>query len=460
MSSSNPQSNPRPDLKVIVIGAGTGGLCLAHGLRRAGIAVEVYERDRTRRDGLQGYRVGIDPDGARALEANLPPELYETFLATCAISPTWMNMFTEHYGELLSLPIPPAQDTRHAERSVSRMTLRQVLLTGLDSVVHFDKVFSHYEVRPDGLVEAFFEDGSSALGDVLVAADGANSCVRRQYLPDATLEDTLIRAVGGKVPVTAETLKLLTPKMRRGVNLVTAPRGFGGIIHIMEFPWDAAGAPKSGIGGSDRALIADWPGLLFDNTRDYVSWGIWAAADKFPQGFRDLDGPALLALSQRATANWHPDWRALLAASDPGSVFGIVIRTSEPQPAWTPSPVTLLGDAIHTMTPGRGVGANTALRDAVNLTRALVAVRDGQRALLPAIGAYEEKMRAYGYEAVLKSRADMDGRGIAHQPVIGRLQLALQRTMMRTINITPPLRRKMTRALLAFRGEGRKDEAA
>lgn len=64
-------------------------------------------------------------------------------------------------------------------------------------------------------------------------------------------------------------------------------------------------------------------------------------------------------------------------------------------PAWTPSPVTLLGDAIHTMTPGRGIGANTALRDAALLCRTLTAVRDGQQPLLQAIGEYEAHMRAY-----------------------------------------------------------------
>lgn len=60
-------------LQVIIIGAGTGGLCLAHGLKRAGIGVRVYERDRTRRDGLHGYRVGISPAGSQALKSCLPP---------------------------------------------------------------------------------------------------------------------------------------------------------------------------------------------------------------------------------------------------------------------------------------------------------------------------------------------------------------------------------------------------
>jgi 2-polyprenyl-6-methoxyphenol hydroxylase-like FAD-dependent oxidoreductase len=90
-------------LKVIVIGAGTGGLGLAHGLRRAGIGVAVYERDRTRVDGLQAYRVGIDPDGSRALHTCLPPELFDTFVATCAPTPDRFNVFTERREEVLSL---------------------------------------------------------------------------------------------------------------------------------------------------------------------------------------------------------------------------------------------------------------------------------------------------------------------------------------------------------------------
>ena len=73
---------------VIIIGAGTGGLCLAHGLLKQNLAtVTVYERDRTRMDGLQGYRVGISPGGSAVLNYCLPQELYQTFVATCARTP-------------------------------------------------------------------------------------------------------------------------------------------------------------------------------------------------------------------------------------------------------------------------------------------------------------------------------------------------------------------------------------
>ena len=50
-----------------------------------------YERTLTRLDGLQGFRVGIDPDGMQGLQANLPPDLFET--VECALykapSKTW-----------------------------------------------------------------------------------------------------------------------------------------------------------------------------------------------------------------------------------------------------------------------------------------------------------------------------------------------------------------------------------
>jgi len=43
------------------------------------------------------------------------------------------------------------------------------------------------------------------------------------------------------------------------------------------------------------------------------------------------------------------------------------VRGSERVPAWAPGRFTLLGDAIHAMSPARGSGANTALMDAANL---------------------------------------------------------------------------------------------
>jgi 2-polyprenyl-6-methoxyphenol hydroxylase-like FAD-dependent oxidoreductase len=56
------------------------------------------------------------------------------------------------------------------------------------------------------------------------------------------------------------------------------------------------------------------------------------------------------------------------------------------------------------MSPARGSGANTALKDAALLCRALTATPADGAGLVPAIGDYEQQMREYGYAAVAASR--------------------------------------------------------
>jgi 2-polyprenyl-6-methoxyphenol hydroxylase-like FAD-dependent oxidoreductase len=438
---------------VLIIGGGTGGMCLAHGLKQAGVSVAVYERDRTRSDGLHGYRVGINPTGNRALQQCLPPELFDTYIATCARSPRYFNVLTPKLGFTATVPLRQPTDVVDSERSVSRMTLRQVLFTEMDDVVEFDKVFTHYQQHDDGTVEAFFADGSSATGDVLVAADGANSAVRRQYLPHATVKPAGIIAVGGKVPITAETKPLLPHNCFQGLSLVFAPKGRFCIWHVMEFKWDAQGQVKGGIGGNDAELIEKWPGLLFDNTRDYINWGFWASSDKYPPGVMDLRGPQLIRLVLEMTPGWHPNMRRLFGLADPGSCFPITIRTSVPIPPWQPSSVTLLGDAIHTMTPGQGVGANTALRDAALLCRQLVAAQQGAKPLLAAIGDYQAEMVPYGFARVADSLAQngSSGNDPLHKPVLGRVMLAVTRTYFRAVDRIPAVRRKFLNSLYTYR---------
>jgi 2-polyprenyl-6-methoxyphenol hydroxylase-like FAD-dependent oxidoreductase len=445
-------------MKVLVIGGGTGGLALAHGLKRAGIGVTVFERDALRTDGLHGYRVGIDPDGSRALHSLLPKELYDTFVATKARDPKYFNMLTEDLKEVLSMELPESTDPVESEKSISRMTLRQVLLTGLEDVVEFGKEFTRFEQHGDQ-VTAYFADGTHVTGDLLVAADGAHSRVRRQYLPQATTEETGIIALAGKLPITAESAKLVPPKVFEGISMVNAPRGLFCILHVMEFQWNRDGNLKHGIGGNTEELIRRWPGLQFDNTRDYINWGLSATADKLPANVMDLRGHELIDAALDLTRGWHPNLRRLFELTDPGTCFPVNIWTSVPLEAWETTNVTLLGDAIHTMTPGRGVGANTALRDAVNLCRQLIEVRDGRQQLIPAVAEYEAKMIEYGFDAVLKSRAQMTADDPIHKPVVGRLALAGMRTAMRAVNHLPPAKRRMRDSILAYRGADREETA-
>ena len=407
--------------------------------------MRVYERDRTRTGGLQGYRVGISPNGVRSLRACLPPELFDTFVATTARDYAGYNMYTEQFAPLVSITSDYllAPDGVIKDYSVSRMTLRQVLLTGLDDIVAFDKKFDRYEDHGDA-VTAFFEDGSSATGTVLIGADGANSRIRKQYLPQATQTETGLIAIGGKQALTDDVRDTLPSSARNAMSMFFDKRGQFGILHVMEFPWRGDRELKDGIGGADAELITRWPGLLFDNTTDYVSWGVSASHTLLPADVLQANGAQLQEMVLREVmVGWHPVLRALVRDSDPTTTFALSVRTSDPLAPWQPGRVTLLGDAIHTMTPGRGAGANTALRDAALLQDRLINVRDGRLSLFAAIGDYEQRMRTYSAIAVKESLEFMNDGGTARKPIIGPVTTFGMRTALRITDRVPALKRRM-----------------
>lgn len=445
-------------MHIIIIGAGTGGLALAHALRKADVNITftVYERDRTRMDGLYGYRVGISPDGSRALAACLPTELFEIFKRTTAITPEFFNMFTEQYEELLSIGgfSESSPDAPGAERSVSRMTLRQLLFTGLEDAIQFDKAFTHYSINADSTVTAHFKDGTQAVGNLLVGADGSNSPVRRQYLPHAVLKETGLYGITAKLPLTEETRKLLIPKVLRGVTIFNAPHGDSCVTHVMEFPWDHDGNLKNNVGGNDQELIKAWPGLNFDNTRDYIMLGFGSHGGRLPDNFMSMDGPSLHALLLERTASWHPDLHKLFQQSDPRTCFPINIRTTERLEPWQSSNITLIGDSIHTMTPGLGVGANTALLDAQILAGNLISSAQKDFDIVSAVADYEKQMHSYAWDRVEKSLERFNADDAVYKPGLrGGLALVLMRAGMRVVNALPPLKRRMAAGIAADRGE-------
>src|SRR6516225_5537581 len=204
-------------VRVMIVGAGTGGLCLAQGLKADGIAVEVFERDYSPSDRLQGYRLGVNETGRRALRECLPQALFDKLVASCA-NPSRAVTFLDHrLNRLLSIELGSDEQN---DLPVSRISLRSILLEGLDDIVRFGKKFISFEEAPSGAVTARFDDGSTATGDVLIGADGASSRVRRQLLPHAERIETGILAVSGKIAMT-EAVRRATPQaFLRGPTLV------------------------------------------------------------------------------------------------------------------------------------------------------------------------------------------------------------------------------------------------
>ena len=417
-------------LNVMIIGGGIGGLCLAQGLHGAGIRVTVYERTEGRTDWLQGYRIHINPHGSRALHDCLPPAAWQRFLDSVSVNDGGFGFTTEQLRDLLRFAGPeilPDADPADAHYGASRISLREVLLSGLDGVVRFGKTFERYETAADGRVIAHFADGTSATADVLIGADGANSRVRQQLLPDAERIDTGILAIAGKHRLDGAEL----PRVLREDANIVIPTGRG-------FLFTARWQPDR------NAIVSESVprDFLLDNATAYSFWAYADAASQFPADTATLDGADLLRVVLDRTTGWAPGLRELIGGSDPHTVNAVRVRSATPLGAWPTGRVTLLGDAIHNMTPMAGIGANTALRDAKLLRCQLIAVAAGERELLPALHEYEDQMRKYGFAAVKQSLRNARQAGSAN-----RLARGAFRTVLRSIAITPPLRRRMAASL-------------
>jgi len=392
-------------LKVIVIGAGPGGLLLAQGLKKHGVNVAVYERDVARTDYLQGFRLQIRSRGIDALQACLPDALYQSFASTYAAAPGEYALLSEQLQELPRRDPDPEVEHSEREKSVSRITLRQVLLSGLGDVLHYQKTYDRYEERGDGKVVAYFSDGSSVVGDVLVGADGANSRVRRQLLPQARWVDTGARRLAGKIELTDAVKRSVPALFYQKTVSVKSDSGYNLFFTSHEFRpgHEAVGA----IGGEDAAAVGEHGGLLFDNAKSYIMWALSGLREQLPPDDElfSYDGEQLRSFINQVVETWHPAYRQLFDLSDTSTLGVLPIRTSLPVEPWPTRTVTLLGDAIHSMTYFRALGANTALADAALFVQQILAHRDGGKELLAALHDYEAQMLEQGFDAVRKSIA-------------------------------------------------------
>jgi 2-polyprenyl-6-methoxyphenol hydroxylase-like FAD-dependent oxidoreductase len=388
-------------LRVAVAGGGLGGLCLAQGLLRAGADVTVYERDASLASRRQGYRLHVDARAGLALQACLPPDSVATFLATCGQASRRLTVLSEQLRVLHEQVADSAADPfapATLSTSVNRLTLREVLATGLDGRIAFGRELTRYEADSGG-VRLHFADGQHADADVLVGADGVHSAVRRQYLPGAEPADSGGLCIYGKTPLRGQEV---IPSVARGGFAAVV----GGRVGMALGPVRFREPPRA---------------FGLSPVQDYVMWAL--AGDRRAFGLPDeqltaLDPAGLHALSVELIRTWHPDLRALLAQADIGETFSVRVRVSPPVPPWPPSRVTVLGDAIHAMSPARGSGANTALQDAAFLSRTLTAAAAEGADVVSAIGHYEQQMREYGHAAVAASRQAEAETGARRNPLL------------------------------------------
>jgi salicylate hydroxylase len=324
-------------MRILIVGAGIGGLTAGLALRQAGFDIHVYEQATVLRE--VGAGVAISPNAVKVLHRL---GLAEALRAVGVVSHS-MDSRDWQTGALLGrVPLAEAAVARwgapfyHLHRADLHDALRAALG---DRHITLGARCTAVE-QHDTVVTAHFADGRAATGALLVGADGIHSVVRDHVAgPDRPIWSRQISWRG-----------LAPAAVGRGLGLEVRHHSFWGPRTIFVCFY---------VSGE---RLVNWVG----NTQSDDDWHeeSWSA-----RGDREE------ALS--LFAGWHPHVRALIAGTE--QVFTWALFDRPPLETWTRGRVTLLGDAAHPMLPYMAQGASQSIEDASVLAACLAADRDDPR---------------------------------------------------------------------------------
>lgn len=398
--------------EILIIGGGLGGLALGQGLKKASIPFHIFERDPSADFRPQGYRIKINGEGAAALKQILTPELWTYFEETCAESKPGETNFNAISGAITHSRAGPGLRGGPTPYLADRTVLRDLLREGLEGHISYGKTFSHYETEEGGDgVTATFTDGTTYTGVMVVGADGVRSGVRKQFLPEHKIVDTNGRCIYGKTPMTEELIQRFPARATKWMTLIVDQTPMTQTLDIDETPLTLLLEPVR-FPTTSSAHRSKLP-------QNYVYWVLIGRADLFGKPDSELlklNDVESAELSLKLTSEWDPAVRSLFELQDVSQSSTLRVSSAKPAiPFWDPSArVTLLGDAVHAMSPCGGVGAVTALHDAAVLSARL---SETGGVCARAVGAYEAEMR--GYAKLNISRSYFGGKKMFGQRPFG-----------------------------------------
>ncbi|KAI8804819.1 hypothetical protein BJ742DRAFT_822560 [Cladochytrium replicatum] len=446
--------SPSHPMRIAIIGGGMGGLALAHGLMhesRGYLRVTVYERESPNRARPQGFLLGVNPDGMRSLlqsfadQPNIVAQIRELF------KPESVQGFTvtdEKFRPLMSIGARKHHDPGAANTSIedqalkyggtiNRWPLREIMLKALlqnqegDALragVIYGKRMTSYEGGTKK-IDLRFEDGSSETVDLMIAADGARSLVRKQRTPSLPFEPLGVMNLAGTLDFSEHSKfkKVRTaifgsseyPRPPHGVRMLSrtgtsvlllpyrrVPDGQERLVSVVTFPApnrDAQAFMRAESLDTDPKESPELVLILAQNTKRVCLDQAKAA---------QFDDEIIEMISSIDAADMFTNF-----GRDLSSIVPMSTNPFEDGPPLERGRVTMIGDALHAMTTHRGLGANTAFQDAADVAKAIQAcVEEAHRqsgklelaSVALAIVNVERKMVKRGFANVAASKASTD----------------------------------------------------
>jgi len=360
-------------MKVIIAGAGIGGLSAALSLNKIGIDVKIYESVSDIRP--LGVGINVLPHASRELIAlGLQSELDKFAIRTRS-----MQYFTCRGKPVLSVPCGEYAGYNWPQYSLHRGEFQMMLLNVFKQRAGEDSVLTGHQLadfeQDEGSVTAHFikpETGEKSLSetaDVLIGADGLHSAVRKKLYPNegqpVFASMVCMRGSVESGPyLDGESMIICGDKRLRLVSYpISKQAREQGRSHIN---WIAA-IPKQ----TDSPLEEDWNKLA--------------------------DAEELIKLYQ----DWQFDWLNVpQLISKTKKVFEFPVYDRDPLKQWTFDRVSLIGDAAHPLIPVSSSGAVHAIIDGRALAYALGTNSD----VTTGLKAYEDDRLKKANQVVLASR--------------------------------------------------------
>lgn len=340
----------------VVVGAGVGGLAAAGALARSGWQVTLLERA----DRLRAGRAAllIWPNGVSALRAlGLGGGL------AAIASPIGPGGVRRPDGQWL---VQPTRSPAAAAAVAHQEDLHDALVAGLGDHIEIRTGVRVRDLRLRGGDRPAVDDGRSTWeADLVVAADGADSVLRRRLAPESLAVNAGCAAWRAVIPW------YRAPKLPDDLSLSgeTLGSGYRFVAALLGERGSSAGSTRGG-----------------------VYWVATAAGAARPE-----PSATQLALLRRWYADWHAPIGELLAATEPDDLIQYPVRELRPLPRTFgfpsgPGGVVLLGDAAHAIPHHLGQGACLAFEDAATLRSVVQEAIPGER-LRAAVGTYSRLRR-------------------------------------------------------------------